>query len=449
VTPGCAQCAAIVTPETAMPTHPFRRLLLASALLLLAACGGGGDAPGDPPPGQTPQACLAPAETVSWFHGSQGQAQWNDVRLDAQGRIWLAGYDGARLGEGTLDPGGNSRAVLRQLDAQGRLLWDSGTLFDSAGPDSGEIILFDASGAPLLVGRAGASMAGGTHGGQFDVFTAQRGASGSWRFAQTGDARPQTPRRAEWLNDGGLLIAGYDDTYVPTNYVEAWADSLALRLGADGQARWQHRSQSAEPDRAEGLALAGGAVVIGGGNEAGAQRGLYVRKLGLDGQARWTARYTASPADSVVALRALPDGSLLMLANVFGSFRGGAWQGQQDIAIARLAADDGRVLASWQYGGSGSDFATDLVVDGDGRWWVLGETDGRMAPGATPAGASDLFLLQISAQGELLASAQWGTADDERASRLAVDRCGGALAVGGSGSATRRAGISWFWKPGR
>ncbi len=429
-----------------MPT-PLSRLSLLASALLLAACGGG--SPDTPPPAQQPPSCLAPVEPVSWFRGSNGQSQWNDVRIDAQGRIWLAGFDGARLGEGTLDPSGNSRAVLRQLDAQGRLLWDSGTLFDSPGPDSGEIILFDAAGAPLLVGRAGGPMAGGAHGGQFDVFTAQRGANGSWRFAQIGDARPQVPRRAEWLDDGGLLIAGYDDIYVPTNYVEAWADSLALRLGTDGQARWQHRSRSAEPDRAEALAVLGGAVFIGGGNEAGAQRGLFVRKLSLDGQVQWTARYSSSPADNVVALRALPDGSLLMLANVFGSFRGAAWQGQQDLVIARLAADDGRVLAHWQFGGSGSDFATDLVIGHDGRWWVLGETDGLMAPGATPAGASDLFLLQISAQGELLASAQWGTADDEHAGRLAVDRCGGALAVGGSGSATRRAGVSWFWKPAR
>lgn len=433
-----------------MPTFTLRLSLLASALLL-AACGGGGGEPGTPPPGQSPSACLAPPSSVQWFRASSGQSQWNDVRLDAQGRIWLAGYEGATLGDGTLNPSGNSRAVLRQLDAEGRLLWDSGTLFDSPGPDSGEAILFDAGGAPLLVGRAGGPLAGGTHGGQFDVFTAQRGATGSWRFAQVGDARPQVPRRAEWVGgsaaDGGLFIAGYDDTYVPTNYVEAWADSLALRLGADGQARWQHRSQSPEPDRVEALAQAGGAVFVGGGNEAGAQRGLFVRKLSLDGQPQWTARYTVSPADNVVALRALPDGSLLMLANVFGSFRGGAWQGQQDLVVARLAADDGRVLASWQFGSSGSEYATDLVVDGNGRWWVLGETDGSMAPGAQPAGASDLFLLQISAQGERLASAQWGTADDEVAGRLAVDRCGGVLAVGGSGSATRRAGISWFWKP--
>lgn len=430
-----------------MIPSPLRLTLLASPLLLTAC--GGGDAPADPPPVQNPPSCLAPTEAVSWFRGSLGQAQWNDVRLDPQGRIWLAGYDGATLGEGTLNPSGNSRAVLRQLDAQGRLLWDSGTLFDSPGPDSGEAILFDAGGTPLLVGRAGGSLAGGTHGGQFDVFTAQRGAGGNWRFTQLGDARPQVPRRAEWLDDGGLVVAGYDDTYVPTNYVAAWADSLALRLGIDGQARWQHRSQSIEPDRADALAVLGGAVFIGGGNESGAQRGLFVRKLGADGQPQWTARYTASPSDNVAALRALPDGSLLMLANVFGSFRGGAWQGQQDLVVARLAADDGRVLASWQFGGSGSEFATDLVVDGDGRWWVLGETDGRMAPGAVPAGASDLFLLQLSAQGELLASAQWGTTDDEYAGRLAVDRCGGVLAVGGSGNATRRAGISWFWKPAR
>jgi hypothetical protein len=68
-----------------------------------------------------------------------------------------------------------------------------------------------------------------------------------------------------------------------------------------------------------------------------------------------------------------------------------------------------------------------------------------MAPGATPAGLNDLFLLRVSPEGRLLASRQWGTGGDERASRLAVDRCGSVVAVGSSTADGHRDALSWFW----
>jgi hypothetical protein len=88
-----------------------------------------------------------------------------------------------------------------------------------------------------------------------------------------------------------------------------------------------------------------------------------------------------------------------------------------------------------------------MQIDSAGNILVFGETMGALAPGATPAGGTDLFLLKLSADGRLLAARQWGTADDERAGRLAVDRCGGVLAVGSSGPVSGRDALAWFWRP--
>jgi hypothetical protein len=121
--------------------------------------------------------------------------------------------------------------------------------------------------------------------------------------------------------------------------------------------------------------------------------------------------------------------------------------GQQDVFVARIAADDGRVLKSWQFGSPAPEALADLKVDRDGNVYLLGETQGAMHTGSANAGASDLFVLKVSPDGQVLASHQWGTANDERARRLAVDQCGRVLAVGSTTHQGRRSGVLWYWKP--
>jgi len=139
------------------------------------------------------------------------------------------------------------------------------------------------------------------------------------------------------------------------------------------------------------------------------------------------------------------DGGLLIGGSVFGSFRGGTAQGQQDIFIARVDREDGHVLQSWQFGSTDSDWLAGMQLDSEGNVLLFGETAGRMAADATPAGLSDLFLMRAAPDGRMLASRQWGTGDDERAGRLAVDRCGSVVAVGSSTSEGRRDALTWFW----
>jgi len=180
----------------------------------------------------------------------------------------------------------------------------------------------------------------------------------------------------------------------------------------------------------------------------GASRGAFIRKYDTDGQALWTARYTTSALDSIRAMHAMADGTLWIAGNVFGSFQGRTSLGQQDVFVARIAADDGRVLEGWQFGSSAPDGLADLQVDRDGNVYLLGETQGNVQTGAANAGATDLYILKLSPNGRTpLAARQWGTANDESARRLAVDPCGRVLAVGSTTQQGRRSGVLWYWKP--
>ncbi|MDE2082252.1 MAG: hypothetical protein KGI90_12940 [Burkholderiales bacterium] len=435
--------------------HALPSLLLA---LTLTACGGGGGA-SDGSPVSAPLACIALPDEVSWLRSAQS-SDWNDVLVDGQNRIWLAGWTDGTVGQERTDPGGNSRAVVRQLAPDGRLLWDSGGTLDSPGTDVAEALALSPQGVLYAVGRTSGALGDSGNAGQFDTFVAwseRPGGAAPWRIAQTGTERPQHPRRATVGADGDLFVVGYDDEYIIGNYVAAWADPFALRWkhGGTGGAterlalQWQHQFASAASDWADGLAVVQGptgpAIYLSGTRGGGAQRGMFVRKLDASGQPLWTVDY-GSWLDNISVLRPQPDGTLLMAGSVYGSFRGGMAQGGQDVFVARIAGDDGRVLESWQFGSAGADWLTDMQIDTAGQLVLLGETTGSIVAGQAPAGQTDLFMLKLSPQGRVLGARQWGTADDESAHRLALDSCGRAVAVGSSTGAGRRSGVLWFWQ---
>lgn len=420
-----------------------------AATLLLAACGG----PDEPPPG-----CVDLADEVSWFRGPASN-DWNDVQLDAEGRIWLAGFADGTLGATTIDPSGNSRAVLRQLAPDGRLLWDSGSTFDTPGTDVAEALALAADGHVVVAGRTTGVFGSGSNAGQFDTFVAlgqPAQATPAWTWLQTGNPAPQRPRQVALAAGGEIVVAGYDDVFVPTNHLAALPDPFVLRLrpGASATAppelRWQHRLDSTASDVASAVAPApDGTTYFAYTVDTGPERGMHLRKLDATGQPLWTQRYSAIGLDNIAALHLQPDGSLWMAGTAHGTFDGQPAVGLGGVFIARVSGADGRVLQSWRHGSGTADWLADMAIDGQGNFVLFGETFGSWLPGQPSAGQTDLFLLRVSPTGQRLAVRQWGTADDEAAGRLALDACGNAVAVGSSTTLPerRRAGLMWFWRP--
>ncbi len=445
----------------ALTQHPNRSLRTYALSLLtvaaLAACGGGGDAGPTPNPPAQPLACLDLPQ-ITWHASAIAAADWNDVLVDRRNRVWLAGWAEGEVGRERLDPSGNSRAVVLQLDTDGRTLWDSRAEFDSPGTDVAEALALGTDGRLYVAGRTTGTLDGRANAGQFDAFIAWAdGATPAttWQRLQTGTERPERPRRLAVADNGDLHLAGWDDEFVPTNFVVAWQDPIAFRFSRQGDGltqAWRHQGGSDVPDIADGLAVDGaGNTYLGGSVQSGGQRGMFLRKLDASGRALWTARYTSLPVDHIAAVQLLPDGNLLVAGSVYGAFRGNTSFGEQDVFVARVAADDGRVLASWQYGGAGSEWLTDMKIDAQGRIMLLGETDGSVVPGQANAGAADIFMLRLDSEGQVLARTQWGTAADEQARRLAADSCGRVVATGASSregaAGPKRAGVLWFWRP--
>ena len=120
---------------------------------------------------------------------------------------------------------------------------------------------------------------------------------------------------------------------------------------------------------------------------------------------------------------------------VQGTLRGGT-----DAFIAKMRSDGSGLAWSTLLGGSATDIANAVRVDGNGNVYVCGYTNSADFPttaGAyrtTRAGSYDAFICKFSSTGALTFSTYLGGAADENARALAVNSAGEVLVAGFTGS---------------
>ncbi|WP_395816172.1 SBBP repeat-containing protein [Archangium minus] len=352
------------------------------------------------------------------------------------------------------DPSGDSKALLMRV---GSLPQESTPQFwtrefDNPGasdtldvlalhPDTGEL---------YFAGRTTGAFPTFQHYGQQDIFIGgPRGNEREQILYQGGTVRPQLPnrlaftaQRADNGNKRDIIVSGYDDVYVPANYVERWEDPFVLKVapGEDGLLRQQWWTEFNTPytDTLGGLAVdttGAGALYVTGYNPGGAQKGAFVRKLdSTTGALGDLWRQTTYGADMMHAAHVRDDGKLLIVGATFMKLGDTAY-GEQDVVVRLLDPStlvDGNPKVEWtsQYGSPGSEWVTDMAVDSHGNIFVVGETGGAISSEFVNKGIADIFLLKFSPEGKLLAQKQWGSPGDDHPSAVAVDACGEAFIVG-------------------
>ncbi len=356
-----------------------------------------------------------------------------DVVIDGQGNIYLAGYEDGVTGVSNIEPSGNARGIILKYSPHGELL--SREVIDTAGTDVVEALaLAPQSGELFIAGRTSGALPGFSNGGKFDLFVGwSQGEGLPPRLAQFGTERPQHPRRLEVAFPNELVIAGYDDIYVPTNYVESWENPLLikyLRTGDDIAELWQRKVDTSYADRIGGLAVAAdGTSYIAGWNEAGAGQGMFVAAIDTQGSEVWNRQQTSIRYDYGAAVRISADGNLLFAGSTFAKLGDSAF-GQQDVVVRKLDAATGETIWTFQYGSVETDWVTDMALDQAGQIYLVGETLGSVTEESNNRGGIDLFLIKLSAEGQMLQVRQWGTEGIDSPTAVAVDGCERAFVVG-------------------
>ena len=351
-----------------------------------------------------------------------------DVVIDGQGRVYLAGYENGITGQATIDPSGNARGIVLKYGRHGELL--SKLSLNTTGASSVEALALNTQTNELfLAGRTNGALAGFTNHGQFDLLAGWLHTD-EWlpHLAQFGDARPQHPRRLVLGLSDELIIAGYDDLYVPTNYVEAWENPLLLKLARVGQdivPVWEQSIDTIQSDMFNGLTVdsgTDGAIYVTGWNSAGAEQGIAIARYDSQGNKLWHRQLTGIGYDNGAALQILPGGHLLFAGSTFAQL-GARSYGQMDIVVSKLDATTGNILWTAQQGSSETDWVTDMAVDANGNIYVVGETLGIVEPGNANPDMSAVFLLKLDRSGNRIMAKQWGSAGTDYPTAVAVDAC--------------------------
>ncbi|MCK6548768.1 hypothetical protein L6R52_23190 [Myxococcota bacterium] len=324
--------------------------------------------------------------------------------------------------DGTVDddgPAGAAVATAIVLGADGRerarhVLPGSGArTFDSAIVDGDTIV---------AVGRTRGTFPGYSNFGDMDAFVARYSpAAGVFSDIRPfGDERPQHPRGLVRLASGELAVGGYDEAWVPTNYVEAWENPTITWLTGAGTpaSPWsvRHGLRATTPGSDYGFAIAAANdgssdVFFSGQRLSGAGRGAFVQRVTPSGDVLWEATLSAVGFDAANALTVAGDGTVVVAGSTFLTL-GAESFGEQDFFVAWLDPSDGAVLGATQAGGPDSEWVTDVLVDHRGHVFVAGYTYGDVV--RPNVGEADVLVVELAPM--TVSDVEAGVRRDARAS---------------------------------
>lgn len=268
-----------------------------------------------------------------------------------------------------------------------------------------------------------------------------------------GDGSPQFGDAIATDADGNVIVAGYFqgtmDLGGDTLSCSGGFDVFLAKLDPDGQHVWSKRLGDSSDQAGAGVAVDPDGIVVITGHMAGtmsvgAQTPLtsagssdvYVVKYDGTGGHVWSKRFGDVAGQFGFGVALDPEGNVLV-DGVFGGgldFGGGALTatGSSDVFVAKLDSSGGHVW-SRRFGGDGSATTYNLAVDPSGAVLVVGWFDGVVDFGGgarTSAGATDIFLVKLDADGEYLWDIEYGDGAAQESEGVASDSDGNILIAG-------------------
>jgi hypothetical protein len=149
----------------------------------------------------------------------------------------------------------------------------------------------------------------------------------------------------------------------------------------------------------------------------------YLTRYDEQGNALWVRQFGSTTVATDYGTGVVADQTgIYVVGWTLGALQGQSNAGESD-AFIRKVDSNGSVLWTRQFGTSSQDEALGVASDGTGVY-VVGRTQGNIVP-ATQAGISDdAFIRRFDANGTLVWTRQFGTADGETAVGVATDATG-------------------------
>lgn len=395
---------------------------VAGVALVAASCGGGGESGS----GEVRTVDVAGVQLVS----TTGSDALLGVAVSGDGNLLLSGHTDGVIDGGGMSPSGQDALVLRydptlEPGSGDPLL----TVTQLGTPDDDAFlgITADGSGGAVAVGYskgAFATPAGGIN----DMIAVAVDAQGSemWR-AQVGGPDWDRGYSSAVASDGSVYVGGYTFGGLAERFGNTGAgghDAVVARVAPIDGGEWVVSVGSDGLDWGQSMVADGdGGIVIVGytqGSWASPNAGgrdAFVTRLTADGDVDWTVQLGSDLDDWLQGVTVLSDGTIVAVGFTAGAI--GEALGGTDILVVRVSPE-GEVLSTMQTGTSGDDRAFGAAELGDGTVVISGSVSGEFAGTGSWAGKKDPFVAGLGKDGNVDWVSQFGSDADDDGYGLAV-----------------------------
>ena len=356
---------------------------------------------------------------------AQGEIQWTktyggskddrgqSVIQTTDGGYAIVGYAMSSDGDGSKNEGFHDNWILR-LDAAGEILWERS--FGFSGHDHSYDVLQTADGGFFFAGFLDVQSSQGLGDtGKGDLLT-RHGVGEYWGTKLDADGNLQWQHYFGGSNNdrayssaltssGDILMTGFSEsTDSDISLTKGSYDFWVVKLDALGNFIWERSfggtgidvSYDIERTLDDQFVIAGHTFSVDtdiSGNHGNSD--FWLIKINADGQLTWEKTLGGSEFDAARAVKPCAEGGYMICGNSRSNdmdLQQNA--GENDIWVAKTDAE-GTLLWQQSFGGSGLDFAFDLVQHSDGSFLVAGQSNSADFQGVTNKGGADLVLIKI------------------------------------------------------
>lgn len=345
-------------------------------------------------------------------YGGSGDDVGQKVITTSDGGFAIVGYSMSSDGDGSNNEGFHDNWLLR-LDSNGNIMWEKS--FGFSGHDHAYSVIQTNDGGFFMTGFLDVTASGGEgntkitsikrHGiGEFWCHKLDPNGEVEWRryFGGTNNDRSFD---AVQSNDGGFVITGFSESsdFDISNSKGSY-DFWIIKIDSSGNLLWDRSVGGSEIDQSRSiiktndnsyLVVGNSFSVDGDTNTNLGSSDFFIAKIDDNGTILWTKNYGGSNFDYATSIANSSNGFLISGYSKSIDINLTSNYGDNDFWIIKIN-NNGKLIAQKSFGGSGLDFAFDVMETPQGNVFVVGETESTDQDILENKGLKDAVVIKIS-----------------------------------------------------
>ncbi|WP_420321042.1 hypothetical protein [Flagellimonas sp.] len=359
---------------------------------------------------------------VDWIksYGGTGEDTAQSVIQTSDGGYAVLGFSNSMDGDMVGKTTDVNDYWLLKLDAEGNLMWNK--TYGGSKDDRGQSVIQTTDGGYAIVGYAMSDDGDGSNNEGFhDNWMLRLDASGNILWEKSfGFSGHDHSYDVVQTSDGGFFFSGFldvtssggDGNNGKGNYLtrHGVGEFWGTKLDADGNLQWRRYFGGSNNDRSYGVVQADdGGFVLAGASESNDfditdPKGSYdfwVLKVSGTGDLLWQKSYGGTGIDKAYAIAKTADNGYVITGNTFSTDTDiSKNNGESDVWLIKID-DNGNLVWEKSFGGTAFDAAQGLNLTTDGGFVIAGNSKSADGDAIENMGENDLWLIKTDSEGNI------------------------------------------------